>query len=291
MTYSLVNIATVVRDLARHPAGPRLALELEHVLALGPGDLARLDAAGPDPQAARLRDALLAAADARPRALELLGAGREAARSAGLAAWAASLDALEAAPVGGAVELVRWVRDELLAHAWDRDGEVAVARRPRAVDVVADGLLATWVQPDGRDEAVRLGRPWQDWVAARAGAGPPAAGDATPAGAVVAAVATASAEQLSAAGAAMLAQRATGWSWARAMHDACWAVELTGRGRPAATAQLRALRALLAVTGAPLLRADPVAAVTAAVHAAVVADVLPDETVAAMCRPLLTHLR
>jgi hypothetical protein len=69
------------------------------------------------------------------------------------------------------------------------------------------------------------------------------------------------------------------------MHDACWAIQLTGRERTALAAQLHALRALLRVTGPrPPLRT--VAMVVAATHATVVADVLDSETWSAMTQPL-----
>ena len=67
-------------------------------------------------------------------------------------------------------------------------------------------------------------------------------------------------------------------------------LELTGRTRSAAVAQLEALNALLAVTG-PAPRPTVVSVVTAAVHAVAAGDVLPADTVAAMCRPFITHLR
>ena len=74
--------------------------------------------------------------------------------------------------------------------------------------------------------------------------------------------------------------------WAVRMHDACWAVHLTGRERAAAVAQLHALRAVVQVwaPAPPPLRV--VSMTTAAVHATVVADVLDASTVAAMSQPL-----
>jgi hypothetical protein len=69
------------------------------------------------------------------------------------------------------------------------------------------------------------------------------------------------------------------------MHDATWAVHLTGRGRSALVAQLHALLALLAVTGPrPPLRA--VATVVAAAQADVVVDVLDTATYDALTQPL-----
>ncbi len=290
-TYSLVNIATVVRDLSRRPAGGVLAGDLLHLLDLDPAAVAALDAHRPVASAPRHRCVLHAAVGARPRALDLLGTLRERSESAGLAAWTSSLDVLEQAPLGGGAELLRWVRDELLRTAWDRTGDVAVTLHPHALAVASDAALAGWAdEPTTDQERVRavaeLRGPWRAFLAPRRAPVP-----ADPAVRhVVDAVASADPAALHAAGAAMRSRRADGWSWAAAMHDACWAVELTGRGRAAATAQLAALRATLAVTGAPLMRAEVTAAVSAAVHATVVADVLAVPTVADMCAPLLAHV-
>ena len=72
------------------------------------------------------------------------------------------------------------------------------------------------------------------------------------------------------------------------MHEACWAVHLTGRERAATIAQLHALIALVRVWAPqrPPLRA--VSMTSAAVHAEVVADVLDTTTRAAMSQPLFS---
>ena len=103
---------------------------------------------------------------------------------------------------------------------------------------------------------------------------------------VVARVAAATPAQLAAAGAALRRQRSDGWIWSIAMHEACWAVHLTGRERPALAAQLHAVRTLRHATGDARPAPDVVAAVVAAVHARVVADVLASHVSAAMTAPL-----
>jgi hypothetical protein len=130
-----------------------------------------------------------------------------------------------------------------------------------------------------------LARPWRAWTARNL----PATCLEPAVEHVVAMVAGASRDSLATAGAAMRRARIDGWSWPHAMHDACWAVELTGRTHTAAVAQLEAVVALLRGLPSPPAP-DVVAAVAAAVHATVVADVLPVDTVAAMCGPLLAHL-
>lgn len=283
--YSFVNAAVVARDLSRHDYGGALAADLLHGLALDENALAVLDGLPAVTDASERRQALDQGVAAEATALQVMSAVRQAADDSGLSAWMSSLGLLEAAPMGGWDELRRWVRGELLADAWDRVGDVAVARWPHALDVVTDGLLVTYVGSADPSVAAPLARPWRSWTRRRA-----AASLAEPAVAeVVAMLAAASPESVAAAGAAMQQARAAGWSWALAMHDACWAVELTGRSRTSCIAQVEAVRALLAVTG-PRPRPDVVAAVTAAVQATVAADVLASETVAAMCRPLLANL-
>jgi hypothetical protein len=280
--YSLVNIAVVVRDLSRHPQGAALADDLLHVLALDDPALAELDALPASPGSVEHRVALLDVVTHESSALRVLATARAAAESSGFAAWSASLGLLEAAPMGGWPELSRWVSDELLGAAWTRSGDLAVARRPHALRVVDDGLLAAYAEAGPEHP---LARPWRHWVGRHAA---PLV-DQPAVARLVAMVAAASLSSLDAAGDAMRQARAEGWSWPLSMHDACWAIELTGRTRSAAGAQLHALRALLGGRRHPP-RPDLVAAVVAAVHATVAADLLAAETVAAMCRPLLAHL-
>jgi hypothetical protein len=278
--YSSVNIAVVVRDLAGHPYGRALADDLLHVLGLDDVALMHLDRSRPRPWAGRTRDRLERSLGGEQRALVALATSRAAAREAGLAAWSTARPTLEAAPMGGWSELSRWVRDELLDVAWLRTVGLVVARWPRALEAVLDGLRATYAGADPGG----LAQPWRRWTLCH-----PPAGSATPeVAAVIAAVGAAKPAGLAMAGAEMRARRSAGWSWPVAMHEAAWAVEVTSRGRTSVVAQLSALAATLDVMGrspAP----DVVSAVTAAVHATVVADALPAETISAMCAPLLMH--
>lgn len=264
--YSVVNSAALVRDLARRETGADTALELLRVLALDRAGLEVVDELTWDTVAqARRRAAVLAATDDDPRALSVLRDARAAAPDDGLAAYATRLDVLERATIGGARDLVAFVRRELLEECWSGDVELQVALLPRALDVVADGVLGAWV-----GDAVLAG-PWRavcadlDLLAA-----PTSWPDIVD---VVRRV-----------------NRTAEWpaapaDWASRMHDASWAIHLTGRGRVALVTQLHALRALIEATGArPPLRA--VATVAAAVHAAVVADVLDTTTYDAMTQPV-----
>ncbi|MDQ1697799.1 MAG: hypothetical protein QOJ03_3152 [Frankiaceae bacterium] len=289
--YSFVNIALVVRDLSRHPRGALLADDLLHAMTFDDTSLAVLDRAPSDASNGATRETLLHVTGQESRALDVLAAARQVSEVAGLAAWTSSLPVLAVAPMGGCAELLAWLRNEVLDAGWVCAGDVSVCAWPRAFDVVCDGVLVSYAGADDAESAA-LARPWRRWTRQRSTqlspTQVPAAVDDPAVAQIVALVRSSDPQGLAAAGRALQAARAEGWSWAAAMHEACWAVELTGRGRAAAVAQLDALAALLMVAGAPP-PPDVVAAVTAAVHATFVADVLASDVLAAMCRPLLAH--
>jgi hypothetical protein len=268
--YSLVNVATLVRDLARSPRAATVATELLRAFALDADALWSLDAVEVASAQADRRAQVLASDLASPRALTVLAAARGFAETLGIDAYSAAVDVLETAPLGGGEDLQAFVRHDVLADAWEAAGDVAVTRWPRALDVVADGVLGAFAGDDA------LAEPWRRWttrhglrparsdwphVVARVRALSPDA-DVPPAPA----------------------------AWATRMHDACWAVHLTGRERAATITHLHALLALTEVYApeVPPLRA--VSMTTAAVHAAVVADVLDAGTCAAMSEPFLRLL-
>jgi hypothetical protein len=270
--YSLVNVATLVRDLARHPLAEAVATELLRAFALCADDLTALDGVVYDARdAAARRTQLLTDDGARPRALQVLAAARGFADDLGLDAYTAAADVLESTPIGDLAGLRRFVRDEVLVWCWQSSGDVAVARRPHALDVVTDGVLGAYAGDE------QLSRPWRELVAA---GGIDPAPTAWPN--VVSAV-----RGLDRDGAIPPAPA----EWAARMHEACWAVHLTGRERVAAVTQLHALVALVRVWSPeqPPLRA--VAMTSAAVHAEVVGDVLDTATRDAMSRPLFMSQR
>jgi hypothetical protein len=265
--YSLVNIAALVRDLSRHPRAELVATGLLRAFALGASELELLDQLAYDDNAQALRRARVLADDAaRPRALQVLAAARGFADHLGIDAYTAAADVLEQAPLGDLDALRGFVRREVLADAWTTASDVAVARWPRALDVVTDGVLGAHA---GDDE---LAAPWRSWVRHR--------GIAPEATAWPEVVRTIGALRRNAAAPPAPAE------WAARMHDACWAVHLTGRERAAAVAQLHALRAVVQVWAPDLPPLRVVSMTIAAVHAAVVADVLDGSTVAAMSQPL-----
>lgn len=272
MVYSLVNTPTLIRDLARLPAGPALAMDLLQTLALTCPDLEVLDARarGRRPADDVRRASLLRSAAQRPRALAVLGAARSEAGTHGLAAYVGSLDLLAAATIGGLDDVVRFVRHDLLADAWSGADDLAVATHPAALDVVTDGIVATYT---GRAD---IGRTWRHWCAAH-----PYRASTVPYPLVVDMVRRLDADAPIGAVPA---------DWAVRMHDACWAVHLAGRERAAAVTQLAALRALFDVTKPALPSHALVATVVAAVHASVASDLLETSGYDAMTQPFFSLL-
>ena len=284
--YSLVNTPALCRDLARHPDPVGVIDDLLAVFALDEPLLTDLDITIAI-AAASVRREVRARMSQEARALDVLSATRHVAADSGVDAWTAAVDLLERAPLGGVDDLLRFV-DDVLAHAWDRAAGVAVARWSHALDVVRDGVTASYAAPACGRLAHVLGRPWRSWLSAR-DVRPARCGDARVAR-VIDRLGRADDRSLAQAGDAIRAARASGWSWPDAMHDACWAVHLTGRDRSAAIAQLSALRALVRAAAPHPPRPGAVAAVVAAVHATMVDDVLATATVRALTQPLFRSL-
>ena len=286
-TYSMVNVPCLVRDLARHPRGGELATELLRIAALGPEHFASLDRVRVAADAPVRREALATRMSIEPRALQVLAATRDVASTTGIDAWAAAVDVLEAAPMGALADLVDMVKDEICESAWTRADGLAITTWTTALDVVADGVRATYADEICPEIAKPLARPWRRWLRATRHTAAPLDSALDE---VVDAVRNAKPQSLEAAAQQLRRQRAEGWSWAIAMHDACWAVHLAGRERTALVAQLHAVRALLDATASTAMRPSPdmSAAVVAAVHARVVSDVLADDVFAALTKPLVS---
>ena len=286
--YSMVNVPCLARDLVRHPRGSELATDLLRIAALGPAEFASLDEVRISVDAPVRRQELADRMSLQPRALQVLAATRDVASTSGLEAWTAAVDVLEAAPMGALTDLVDMVRDEICDIAWSRADGLAVTAHTTALDVVADGVRATYAAEFCPEIAGPLGRPWRRWLAATGHAPAPA----DPAAArLLHDVRSLSPEQFAAAAQRLRSQRAGGWSWAIAMHDACWAVHLTGRERATLVAQLHAVRALLANAPAGQWPSpDATASVIAAVHARMVEDVLAEDVFVALTTPLESSL-
>ena len=268
MVYSLVNTPTLIRDLARLPSGPALTVDLLQAFALTGPDLEVLDhRARRDPGADAVRRTALLRADARRvRAHAMLGAVRSEADEHGLAAYSGAVDLLATATIGGLDDIVRFLRHDVLADAWARADGLAVAAYPSALDIVTDGVVATY---SGRAD---LGRAWRHWCAVH-----PVTPAAIPYPLVVDMVRRIQPGT---------ARPAVPAEWAAYMHEACWAAHLAGRERAAAVTQLAALRALFEVTAPAAPGHALVATVVAAVHACVGSDLLGPDVYDAMTQPI-----
>src|SRR3954469_6092098 len=158
--YSLVNVATLVRDLARHERAADVATELLRAFALDAAALDSLETMAYDaPAAAARRAQVLHHDSSRPRAIAVLAAARGFADDLGIDAYSAAVDVLETTPMGGLADLQAFVRTDVLAECWETSGDLAVARRPRALDLVSDGIIGTYAG----DEV--LTAPWREWLA------------------------------------------------------------------------------------------------------------------------------
>src|SRR6059058_6048201 len=104
--YSLVNVATLVRDLARHERAEQVATELLRAFALDRHALDGLDTTAYDAGGAAARRIRVLAEDhRRPRALHVLAAARGFADDLGIDAYGAAVDVLESTPIGGLADL------------------------------------------------------------------------------------------------------------------------------------------------------------------------------------------
>src|SRR3954447_26034149 len=158
--YSLVNVATLVRDLARHERAEQVATELLRAFALDEHALQGLDTTAYDAAvAAARRNRVLADDRNRPRALQVLAAARGFADDLGIDAYGAAVDVLESTPISDLADLQDFVRREVLAGCWQTSGDLAVAHRPQALELVTDGVLGAYAGDDV------LSAPWRSWLA------------------------------------------------------------------------------------------------------------------------------
>ncbi|WP_336924001.1 hypothetical protein [Aquipuribacter sp. SD81] len=324
MPYSLTSASALGLDLARTPGGAGAAAQLVRGLGVDPGPA--VPGTGPGPSdLAEARDravALLVADGPATVRLEDPRDPREPSNPSGPSDPAAArpgvtgaLDALSTAlrrlrstAAGLALGTVHDLVDlasGLPVDATGRPGGAGVpglhvrpAREAALGRAVADAVLAELVLARRDPAAPVLARALRAVLDASVLPEVGAPGDALPAGAVrdlVRAVAAAHAARLVRVGRTEpptgLATGDAAGAWTTAMHDATWAVELTGRTRLAATAQLELVRAL-AVSG---VDAHSAAAGTwnrcsGAVQALVVADLVGEETLCALHADLADDL-
>jgi hypothetical protein len=188
-----------------------------------------------------------------------------------------ALRLVERAPMAGLADLLACVSNEVFDWTWEGRGEdrSQPAEAATAVAVVCDAVVAAYHPASLRDGLARqLIEPWATAQATlprrrlRLG---PAHDDV--AGLLAALARLGPDGHLRLLDAAREARSRGGW--AKAMHSASWAVHLSGRVRPAAAAQLRAVR-VLADADVPV--ADAAGGtwnlVSGAVQATVVQDLL-----------------
>lgn len=229
MTYSLVNMPVLGFDLCRLAGGRTIAELLLRTLQLDEAALAEL--------AARPRGHR---PTSRPRPVPALAVTLRELRDdpAVPIASAQSVRILERSMLGDFDALVRLVRDDMLDWTWDQAGSVrcqhpdAVAVTEIVVDLMAD-VYADEHTTAGSGHLV----PGGPVATSDVDLGPQSDAVHGLLDAVAAMTPTQVAAMRSVASGAA---RAT---WANAVHDASWAVYLTGRLRPAAAAQLLAVRA------------------------------------------------
>jgi hypothetical protein len=272
---SLVNSPALCFDLVRLPGGASAAAVLAGALTARAEDLDRLEQVpGHDwPERASVRSA----------ARGVLDDGGDPPVVAALAAVAAALPApppphlvisLRSAPLLRPVHLMTLLDEDVLGWTRDRGSDLLVQRWPRAVGYLGDALLAALAEPHlSPTDAGLLTAPLRR---AHLDTGPGDLGPQTPD--LLRLIDTAAVLDDERTAHLAAGHVALG-GWALDIHRACWAVHVTGRERAAARAQVALARALAARHDRwDLAAGGVVAALSGAVHATVVADILDSDT-------------
>jgi hypothetical protein len=287
--YSLVNAPTVGFDLARLPTGAAVATVLLEALAVQTEhgqparDLAAFDVALPDDPRRAAAWLEVSALTASPRVDEALSAVRRVVEEA---AWAVDpghptrsrdlepvMSTLSTASFGGLDDLLRLVRFDILDEA------------PAHVVALASDALAAAYGGRRLADDVRglLGTPWiraaRSLPAIPADLGPYTAEIRR----ILDQVAVLTADQ---ARVLIAVSKSAESDWSRRMHAAAWAAYLSGRLRPAATAQFQAVRSLRACGVDATTTARGVwNAVSGCLQAVVLHDLLDEVTYGVLVAP------
>jgi hypothetical protein len=270
MIYSLVNMPVLGFDLCRSDGGTTVADLLLAALQLDDDGVRRLAAAPRE------------ATGATPSAMTSVSAAlrdlRAEQRDATTSAVASddTVRRLERGMLGDFDTLVRFVRDDVLSWTWREVGSV----RWQLPDAVAAVALLRAALADAY--AKRTSTAAVTAVLTAAGPVGPTDLDLGPCAPAVRELLTGVAAMTPTQTAGLragVAGRGPRTRWAAAVHDASWAVYLTERLRPAAAAQLLAVRAFAQAGFTPRDGAYGVwNEISGAVQAAVVADLVPAET-------------
>jgi hypothetical protein len=255
--YSLVNVSALGYDLVRLPRGDQVGRVLRLALACGPEQLAALAVRHPGPCRAPHRQ------DAAQQPDPVTRRTRVAARG------------VERAVIGDPSSLDRLLRQDVLDWTWLRSGDTAVQDPDfaRGCDVLADAATSAFCGR-GLDEETLTGMASPFPVGAL---GTDGLTGHPPVDELLGALAARTEPDRAAWREAVDACRTHSTPWAPAMHRATWAVLRSDRLRVAADAQLAAV---LGFREAGFDARDGAYgvwnAVSGAVQAMLVADLLPD---------------
>jgi hypothetical protein len=292
--YTLVSAPVLGFDLSRADGGARAAGILLRALAMEADDL-RVLAAHHGDDADRLSAwvEVTRSGEAGPEIGPLVaGLGEAIAAERPVSRSAVAL--LERARIGTLGSLLRCVRHDVFDWTWSGDGDVTLQSEAdaRAVAVVCDAVAAAYAQEHLSPSARR--RLAAGWLRAQHGLGPvfhdlgPQASDVE---ALLARVRHVDAADRLRLARAVDRARREGPDWASAVHEATWAVHLSGRVRAAAAAQLLLVEAV-ASAGVPVeeLAAGTWNLLSGAVQAHVVRDVAGAEALHLLLAPYLFAL-
>lgn len=314
--YSLGSSPVLAFDLARMPAGDRLAELLLVALNLDEDGLAVIAARFDrklDRSAAWLEMSALAAAGRRAGEMLAAGASPTAATPAGGDSADVILDVretgagvrsrrsflaamLEQAPLGDLDGLLACLRTEILGWTEDPASGSAVEfeRTTKALIVLCDAAAALYLSDQLPAESVaRLTAPWER-AAAQLGAayhrGPRLPGRGT--AQLIRRARAATPEEMRQLRVAGDRLRSNSLTWTAAMQDASWAISLTGRVRDAAAAQLLLVLAVRAAHWPiPALAAGDWNLLSGALYARGVRDLMSQSTSQRLIRPFVEAFR
>ncbi|MCU1677194.1 MAG: hypothetical protein JWM93_1952 [Frankiales bacterium] len=279
-------------DLVRHENGIGVADVVDRALLLSPTDMPALEAAyvESDARKAAWREVDEVSGSA-PRMVDAMAAVAEALGTSGLTVMEpGTAERLSKTPMFGLGDLLAMVRTDVLDWTWDRGGDISVQRHPGASAVVADAVAAAHCRGMLSVQSyAQLGGPFAT-VLGRHPSALPVDDSFGPQSVqlrqLVEAVARLSPADVAALEEATREARAEGFHWSQRMHAATWAAHLSGRIRTGARAQLAGARAVL-VAGVPPINAASgvMRAVTAAVQALLVADLLDEDNFMQLVAP------
>lgn len=292
MTYSMSGASALGYDLARMPQGEHVATVVRTALHCTPRHLRRLSTHHPGD--ARRRE-LWASLDQEGGPETMTGAVGVADDAAGLAlrgeddASAALLQRLELATLGSLDSLDWFLRRDVLDWTWSRHHgkDVQDLHARRAADVLVDAAASAFGTLASPRERRRMATPFLvtglrlvDGVATT---GHPGVDD------LLEDLTRCEAESRDSWRAVVEELRPCTTAWAPAMHQATWALHLSGRLRLGMDAQMAALTAFRAAGFTAQDAAYGVwNAVSGAVAAIAVADLLPDADQEVLLRALRT---